>query len=176
MVILAHLSFSVVQPFSFCLTATLTPSLTQRTQADRGATAYAACMAAPDTTVFVAIDSGGDFVGYVLVGPNTLPLPAEQDRLPHDGEIRQLYLRTAVQRSGLGGRLLARAITHWREHHGSNAPLYVSVFDEPTHRLLPFYQRNGFAIIGQHQLAPVGEFVCTDFIMVSTVPANSAIP
>jgi GNAT superfamily N-acetyltransferase len=131
-------------------------------------------MATPETTVFLATSSEGNCVGYVLVGPNTLPLPAAQDRLPQDGEIRQLYLRTAVQRSGLGGRLLTRAVTAWREQHGSSAPLYVSVFDEPTHRLLPFYQRHGFAIIGQHQLAPVGEVVCTDFVMAS-VPERSAI-
>jgi len=120
--------------------------------------AYARLLQAPGVAVWVAEDAGGALVGFLNAGPCKLPLPEPE---PGAGEIRQLYLRSAVQGSGLGSRMLGLGL-EWLEARG-HAPLFVGVWsgNSGAQRL---YARFGFEKVGEYDF-PVGEHLDREFIL-----------
>lgn len=108
--------------------------------------------------IWVAESSPGLFSGYAIAGPCKLPVPRLE---PSAGEIRQLYLRGAAQREGLGTRLLVTTLD-WLAAQG-HAPLYVGVWSGNlgAQRL---YGRFGFEKIGEYDF-PVGKHLDREFIL-----------
>ena len=119
--------------------------------------AYSLLLADPGVALWVAEDSGHTPVGFLTVGSCKLPVP---EREATAGEVRQLYLRAAVQRDGLGTRLLLKGLD-WLAEQGYS-PLYVGVWSGNlgAQRL---YARYGFTKIGEYDF-PVGKHLDREFI------------
>ena len=120
--------------------------------------AYAPLLHDPRVGIWVAEDPQQGLVGFLTAGPCKLPVPQREGRA---GEIRQLYLRAAVQREGLGTRLLTLALD-WLAAEG-HAPLYVGVWSGNlgAQRL---YARYGFEKVGEYDF-PVGNQLDREFIL-----------
>jgi GNAT superfamily N-acetyltransferase len=127
---------------------------------------YSLLLADPSVALWVAEDSGHALGGFLTVGACKLPVPQREAMA---GEIRQLYLRTAVQRDGLGTRLLVKGLD-WLAAQGYS-PLYVGVWSGNlgAQRL---YARYGFEKIGEYDF-PVGRHLDREFIFMQT-PAPRA--
>lgn len=132
--------------------------------------AYAPLLHDPRVGIWVAEDPHQALVGFLTAGPCKLPVPQREDRA---GEIRQLYLRAAVHREGLGTRLLMLAID-WLTEQG-HAPLYVGVWSGNlgAQRL---YARYGFEKVGEYDF-PVGNQLDREFILRQrkAVPPSPAV-
>ena len=74
------------------------------------------------------VEADGEVVGYALAGPCGLPHP---DVTPECGELKRIYLKTAWQGGGLGGRLFAETMA-WLQADGPRA-VWLSVWSE-NHR------------------------------------------
>jgi diamine N-acetyltransferase len=124
----------------------------------RSTEVYARLLADPDILVTVAVDQGGELIGYVLAGGCKLPVP---DLEPGAGEVRELYLLEGHHGQGLGTRLLEGALD-WLDQRG-RAPLYVGVWSENlgAQRL---YGRYGFRKVGEYEF-PVGRQMDREFIL-----------
>ncbi len=119
--------------------------------------AYSLLLADPGVALWVAEDNDHTPVGFLTVGSCKLPVPKREAMA---GEIRQLYLRTAVQRDGLGTRLLVTGLD-WLAARG-HSPLYVGVWSgNPGAQRL--YARYGFEKIGEYEF-PVGKHLDREFI------------
>lgn len=136
----------------------------------QSAATYALLLADPKVALWVAEDSGHTPVGFLTVGSCKLPVPEREAKA---GEVRQLYLRAAVQRDGLGTRLLRKGLDWLAEQ--SYSPLYVGVWSGNlgAQRL---YARYGFAKIGEYDF-PVGKHLDREFIFrqVAAPPASTGI-
>lgn len=127
------------------------------------ATAYseAACarlLADPAVAVWLAYTTAEVPVGFAVAGPCKLPIAGVK---PGAGEIRQLYLRSAVQNRGLGTHLL-KTVLAWLTAAGRE-PLYVGVWSKnPGAQRL--YARFGFEKIGEYDF-PVGRILDREFIL-----------
>ena len=122
---------------------------------------YRQLLAEKDYAVWIARDESGDAVGYAVAGPSHLPIP---DKPESAGELVRLYILSAHQGGGLGGRLLEMALS-WLEARFEN--LYISVFSENfgAQRL---YARYGFEKIHEYHFM-VGEQADLEFIMMRKV-------
>lgn len=120
--------------------------------------AYAAALEDPEAAIWVALEPGGGFIGFIHAGSCKLPVPGLE---PAAGEIRQLYLRGAAQGAGLGTRMLATGLS-WLVATG-HAPLYVGVWsgNGGAQRL---YARHGFEKVGEYDF-PVGRHLDREFIL-----------
>ena len=120
--------------------------------------AYAPLLRDPRVGIWVAEGTDRALVGFLTAGPCKLPAPHREATA---GEIRQLYLRTSVQRDGLGTRLLVTGLD-WLVARG-HAPLYVGVWSGNlgAQRL---YARYGFEKIGEYDF-PVGKQLDREFIL-----------
>ncbi len=120
--------------------------------------AYAPLLNDARVGIWVAEDPHQALVGFLTAGPCKLPAPHRETAA---GEIRQLYLRAAVQREGLGTRLLRLAID-WLAAQG-HSPLYVGVWSGNlgAQRL---YARYGFEKVGEYDF-PVGNQLDREFIL-----------
>jgi len=131
--------------------------------------AYAPLLGDQRVGIWVAEDTGHGLVGFLTAGPCKLPAPHREATA---GEIRQLYLRTSVQREGLGTRLLVTGLD-WLVARG-HSPLYVGVWSGNlgAQRL---YARYGFEKIGEYDF-PVGKQLDREFILrqreTQTAPRN----
>lgn len=119
---------------------------------------YRQLIGKPDVGVWLAEAPGGELAGFLTAGPCKLPVP---DLEPRAGEIRQLYLRAAVQGQGLGSRMLETGLAWLREQ--GHAPLYIGVWSGNfgAQRL---YGRHGFGKVGEYDF-PVGEHLDREFIL-----------
>lgn len=99
----------------------------------------------PDVGIWLASPEGGQPIGYIVAGICRLPVPNLE---PRAGEIRRLYVRTTLQSSGVGTRLLLTALD-WLVSAGFG-PMYVGVWSANfgAQRL---YQRHGFERIGEYE-------------------------
>ena len=131
--------------------------------------AYAPLLHDPRVGIWVAEDPHSTLVGFLTAGPCKLPAPQREAAA---GEIRQLYLRSAIQREGLGTRLLKLAL-EWLVAQG-HAPLYVGVWSGNlgAQRL---YARYGFEKVGEYDF-PVGNQLDREFILrqAKTAPQSPA--
>ena len=121
-------------------------------------TTYRRLLRDPAVAIWLAVTTDGALVGFITAGPCKLPVP---EREITSGEIRQLYLRAAVQGMGVGSRLLDTALD-WLSARG-HTPLYIGVWSENlgAQRL---YGRHGFEKIGEYDF-PVGKTLDREFIL-----------
>jgi ribosomal protein S18 acetylase RimI-like enzyme len=119
---------------------------------------YGQLLGDPDIAVWLAFGTRSPPVGYLVAGPCKLPLAGLEAGA---GEIRQLYLRAAVQGQGLGSRLLVTAMD-WLAARGRR-PLYVGVWSQNVgaQRL---YARFNFEKVGEYDF-PVGRHLDREFIL-----------
>ena len=101
---------------------------------------------------------GAEPVGFVTAGSCKLPV---ENREPHAGEIRQLYVLASHQNQRLGARLLDTALGWLAEQNFS--PLYIGVWSQ-NHGAQRFYERYGFKKVAEYGF-PVGKTVDHEFIL-----------
>ena len=114
-------------------------------------------MAAPGVRYFVA-DSDGSLAGLVKLRNSPLP-----DQVPADTatEIQQLYVDTAVQRAGVGQKLVQRAVEVTREARVGG--IWLSVWTEADWAT-SFYRKCGFAPLGELEFF-LGRTRYVDYLM-----------
>jgi ribosomal protein S18 acetylase RimI-like enzyme len=110
-----------------------------------------------DAYALWVLADGDDVRGYALAGPSGLP---HADVRPGDGELKRLYVDSALQNSGWGGRLFREALA-WLERDGPRT-LWISVWSE-NFGAQRFYARHGFAKAGEYEF-PVGRIRDREFI------------
>jgi GNAT superfamily N-acetyltransferase len=110
----------------------------------------------PAYAVLLAED-GGEAVGYVKLGPLTLPVDANGGAV----ELRQLYVLKGQHGSGVGAALMDWALG---EAKGRGVgELYLTVYTD-NHRAKRFYERYGFVPVGRYDFM-VGNHADEDIIM-----------
>jgi len=110
----------------------------------------------PDYRFRVA-EVGGDIVGYLKLGPSTLPVETSA----HAIELRQLYILKEYH--GVG---IAHALTDWAIDQAralGAGELYLTVYTD-NHRAKRFYHRYGFEAVGRYDFM-VGQQADEDIIM-----------
>jgi len=106
---------------------------------------------------FRIAEVGGEPVGYVKLGPLTLPLEAEGSAI----ELRQLYLLKGHHGSGIAKELMDWALAEARRRGA--AEIYLTVYID-NHRAKRFYECYGFVAVGQYDFM-VGNQADHDIIM-----------
>jgi len=99
-------------------------------------------------------ERGGLIVGYVSTGPprdDDVPLPS--------AEVYAIYVLPAAWRSGVGGALLATAVTEWRRRRVKSLVLWVL---EGNARARAFYEAMGWVVDGGRQLIDLGGIAATE--------------
>jgi GNAT superfamily N-acetyltransferase len=129
-------------------------SFCERTHSE---SATAQMLEQPGVTVWLA-ELHGRALGFATVGPCKLPVPQLEATA---GELRQLYVLAQTQGSGLGTRLLERALA-WLDQQG-HTPIYVGVWSE-NYGAQRLYARYGFGEkVGEYDF-PVGAQLDREFI------------
>jgi GNAT superfamily N-acetyltransferase len=100
----------------------------------------------------------GTVVGFANAGPNSLPHP--EGRATH-AELRRLYIAKRAQGTGLGTRLLEKALA-WMEAH-TDGPLWIGVWSGNV-KAQKLYAAYGFAKAGEYKY-PVGTWLDDEFIL-----------
>ncbi|WP_394664387.1 GNAT family N-acetyltransferase [uncultured Sphingomonas sp.] len=95
-------------------------------------------------------------VGYSLLVPPDLPIKTG----PHDIELRRIYALSLTRGTGLGHKLMARAIDDARALGRRRILLGVLGINENART---FYEREGFALAGTRQFR-VGDTVYDDVV------------
>ena len=106
---------------------------------------------------FRVAEDGGEVVGYVKLGPSTLPIETSRRAI----ELRQIYVLRDHHGSGL-----ARALTEWAIDKAKDdgfEELYLTVYTD-NHRARRFYDRHGFEAVGRYDFM-VGSQADHDIIM-----------
>lgn len=119
--------------------------------------AMAADLADPAKALWL-VEAAGQAVGYAQCGPCELP---HAEVTSGCRELKRLYLLTAFQNGGLGGRLFAEALA-WMEA-GEPRDLWIGVWSE-NHGAQRFYQRAGFEKVGEYGFK-VGSTTDLEFIL-----------
>ena len=106
---------------------------------------------------FRIVEQDGAIVGYVKLGPPTLPF----EPVGRPIELRQLYVASHLHGSGVAGELTDWALAESRRRNATD--VYLSVFVE-NHRARRFYDRYGFEPVGRYDFV-VGNHVDEDLVM-----------
>jgi len=106
---------------------------------------------------FRIAESGGESVGFVKLGPSSLPVETEARAI----ELRQIYVLKAHHGRGIAVALMDWAIDEARRR--SFEELYLTVYTD-NHRAARFYERYGFESIGRYDFM-VGSHADEDIIM-----------
>lgn len=109
------------------------------------------------TYAFYLAEDDGDPVGFVKLGPSSLPVDPTGRAL----ELRQLYVLTSHLGSGVGVRLMDWALAEARRRRVEE--LFLTVYTD-NHRARRFYARYGFEELGPYAFM-VGEQADEDIIM-----------
>jgi ribosomal protein S18 acetylase RimI-like enzyme len=115
----------------------------------------AAWIADPRAQVLVAEDEHGRLVGYTHSGDNTLPYPLAE---AGDGELKRIYVRRAVQGSGVGRELMERAL-RWL----GDRTILIGVWSLNL-KAQRLYARYGFDKVGEYRFM-VGGTADEEFIL-----------
>ncbi|MFL6763366.1 MAG: GNAT family N-acetyltransferase [Sphingomicrobium sp.] len=99
----------------------------------------------------------GEPVGYLKLGPSTLPVETEDCAI----ELRQLYILKEYHGVGIAHALTDWAIDEARKQGAKE--LYLTVYTD-NHRAKRFYHRYGFEAVGRYDFM-VGEQADEDIIM-----------
>ena len=106
---------------------------------------------------FRVAEVAGEVVGYVKLGPLTLPV----EPVPGAMELRQLYLLKQQHGSGIARQLMDWALDEARRRGAEQ--LYLTVYKD-NHRARRVYERYGFEAVGRYDFM-VGEQADEDIIM-----------
>ena len=104
------------------------------------------------------VEQDGQAAGYALAGPCELPHHEVTDAC---GELKRFYMRRDLQGGGVGRRLFGE-VMDWLQADGPR-DVWIGVWSE-NHSALRFYQRNGFAKVGEYGFR-VGEQLDHEFIL-----------
>lgn len=99
---------------------------------------------------------GGAPVGYTLLTAPDFPIATG----PGDIELRRIYTLPLANGTGLGSRLMDRAIADARSL--GKTRLLLGVLGKNTHARV-FYDRKGFVVCGKRQYQ-VGSALCDDYV------------
>lgn len=110
---------------------------------------------------FRLAEDDGKAVGYVKLGPSSLPVQASGPAV----ELRQLYVLGSHLGSGVGAALMDWAVAEARRRDVKE--LYLTVYTD-NHRARRFYARYGFEELGPYAFM-VGEQADEDIIMRLTL-------
>ena len=106
---------------------------------------------------FRVAEEGGQVVGYVKLGPSTLPVETAAPAI----ELRQLYVLKEHHGTGIAVALTDWALEQAREQ--GIEELYLTVYTD-NHRAKRFYERYGFEAVGRYDFM-VGDQADEDIIM-----------
>ena len=106
---------------------------------------------------FRLAEDDGEAVGYVKLGPSSLPVQAPGPAI----ELRQLYVLSSHFGTGVGAALTDWAIAEARRRDAEE--LYLTVYTD-NYRARRFYARYGFEELGPYAFM-VGEQADEDIIM-----------
>ena len=118
--------------------------------------AWASEVGSPDYAFRLA-EADGEAVGYVKLGPSTLPLEQNGPAI----ELRQLYILKQWHGSGIARVLMDWALEEARRR--GVRELLLTVYTD-NHRAKRFYERYGFEEVGPYAFM-VGEQADEDIIM-----------
>ncbi len=119
---------------------------------------YAAWLADPEITIWLAEARTGAPVGYLVLMPTGLDYP---DRRPGDLEVQRIYVLSRYHGSGTGSRLMRLALQAADMRGAERVVLGVMKRNETA---IAFYHRQGFSPIGRRSFQ-VGDAVFDDHIM-----------
>jgi ribosomal protein S18 acetylase RimI-like enzyme len=106
---------------------------------------------------FRVAEADRSVVGYVKIGPLTLPVETDADGM----ELRQLYILKGYHGVGIAHALMDWAIQEARSRGATE--LYLTVYVD-NHRARRFYDRYGFEPVGRYEFI-VGSHADEDVIM-----------
>jgi ribosomal protein S18 acetylase RimI-like enzyme len=106
---------------------------------------------------FRVAQADGESVGYVKLGPLTLPVEPEAPAM----ELRQLYLLKGHHGTGIATELMDWALAESGRRGAGE--LYLTVYVD-NHRARRFYERYGFVAVGRYDFM-VGSQADEDIIM-----------
>ncbi len=125
----------------------------------------------PQYKMLIAFDSEDSSIdGYILCGPNTLPLESislgdgtvtDDPSLP-SAEIKRMYVHPRVFGTAVAEALLLQAIA-WLRYEQNYRHIYLGVYSE-NYRAQRFYQKHGFARVGAYSFK-VGDHSDPEYIM-----------
>ncbi len=107
--------------------------------------------------------------GYAVAGRCGLPHDEVQ---PGDGELKRLYVLSALHNAGWGTRLF-QATLDWLQRDGPRT-LWISVWSENL-GAQRFYQRHGFSKVGEYEF-PVGRVRDREFMLRRLAPSGLPVP
>lgn len=113
-------------------------------------------LADPDYVVLIA-EADGQAAGYAKLAPPKLPIAVRQPAI----ELRQFYVLSGWQGSGLAARMMEWVIATARDRQARD--IHLSVFVD-NHRARRFYERYGFVRVGSYDFM-VGNHRDEDDIM-----------
>jgi ribosomal protein S18 acetylase RimI-like enzyme len=106
---------------------------------------------------FRVAEANGQIVGYVKIGPLTLPVESDARAI----ELRQLYILSAHHGAGIAHRLMDWALAE-ADRRGARQ-VYLTVYID-NHRAKRFYDRYEFEAVGRYDFM-VGSHADEDIIM-----------
>ena len=106
---------------------------------------------------FRIAEADGQVVGFVKVGPSTLPIDDHASTI----ELRQLYILSRYHGAGIAHALMDWALEESRRRGARE--IYLTVYTD-NHRAKRFYDRYGFEPVGRYDFM-VGNHVDEDIIM-----------
>lgn len=128
--------------------------------AKHNADAYQRLIDDREYAIWVATETAGQIVGYLVAGPCDLPV---DDMPPNSGELIRFYLLRDYQGSGLGRRMLDPALVWLHEQFDH---VFLSVYSENV-KAQRLYERYGFEKV-QKYFFMVGDHADPEFIMKRT--------
>jgi ribosomal protein S18 acetylase RimI-like enzyme len=123
---------------------------------------YAKCLSDTFIHIWIAQTATGAVIGYLLLGPATLPAESPQ---ADDLEIVRIYVLSRFQKTGAGYRLMQQAIAEAQNRHTNRLVLGVYHGNE---KALAFYARQGFEQIGTRSFT-VGSTIFHDYVLGKTL-------
>ena len=119
---------------------------------------YRTFLSDPSFVVWIAEAPLGAPVGYLLLGPASLPV---EGPVPGDLEVFRIYVLAPYHKAGVGHRLMGLAIDAARAQGAGR--LVLGMHNENA-RALAFYRRQGFEVIAARSFV-VGGTVCCDSVL-----------
>lgn len=108
--------------------------------------------------VLIAQNQNGDFVGYAMSAPMSLPY---KDAKENSYELVRLYVSQEVKGTGIAKKLYEMVLK--KAHELNSSELYLGVYCDNL-RAQSFYKKLGFEIVGRY-LFPVGKTMDDERIM-----------
>jgi ribosomal protein S18 acetylase RimI-like enzyme len=126
-----------------------------------GVAVYLAWLADPSVTIWLAETATGAPVGYLVLMAATLPDVAPH---PDDLEVQRIYVLSRYHGTGIGRRLMQKAIDTARDRRARQLVLGVLKVNA---KAVAFYRRQGFSEIGVRTFH-VGTSVFDDYVFGRT--------